>query len=71
MYLPAYSPDFAPVELWFDIIKQNLSEICKRETTILVLRQNYSKVYNAITSVKTDTATKMFAEYLKIIKWYL
>ena len=59
MCLPAYSHNFAPVELCFGIIKRNLSEICKRETTKLILSQNYSKIYDAKASVKRDTVKKI------------
>ena len=31
LYLLAYNPDFAPVEMWFGIIKQNLSKIAKEK----------------------------------------
>ena len=71
LYLPAFSSDFASVKIWFGIIKQNLSENWDRETKKVTLHQNYSKIYDALASIKLDTVRKIIAEYLRQIKQYL
>ena len=34
-YIPAYSPDFAPIEMCFSLLKRNLSELNKNENVKL------------------------------------
>ena len=43
LFILVYSPDFAPVEFWFSLIKRKLSEISKRQSYLLTVRQNYKK----------------------------
>ena len=59
-YLPAYSPDFAPIEMCFSILKRYLKESCKRENTKLSLRTNKIKIYNSLAKIKENTAKKLF-----------
>ena len=42
-YLPAYSPNFAHIEMWPSMIKKNLNELCKRETINLFLKTTSQK----------------------------
>ena len=71
LFIPAYSPEFAPVEQWFSIIKKNLSEICKREHANITIRQNYTKIYDSLISIKAITIKKMFKRFYRVIKEHL
>ena len=70
-FIPPYAPDFAPVEMCFSQIKRNLSEQCKRETVKLTLKENYSKVYDSLLSVKTRMVKNMYGELYQTIRAYL
>ena len=71
MFIPAYSPEFAPVEYWFSQIKRRLSEIWKRENLTLTLRHNYTKIYDSLVSIKTIIVRRMFKQFYRTIKEHL
>ena len=70
-YLPAYSPELAPVELCFGILKKSLSELCKNETIKLSLKYNYLKIYRSLSKLTWEVVKKIFTRNLKIIYSYL
>ena len=71
LFIPAYSPDFAQVEMCFSLIKRKLTEICKKETIKLTLIENYSKIFDSLISVKTDVVKAMFGKFYKTVRMNL
>ena len=70
-YIPAYSPDFAPVEMSFSIIKRRLCQLSKTENARWGLRQYYSKIYDSLSVLKSENVKKMFAEFYQNINKHL
>ena len=70
-FIPSYSPDFAPVEMCFSLIKRKLTEIYKKETIKLTLRENYSKIFDSLISVKADVFKAMFGKFYKTVRMNL
>ena len=71
IYLPAYSPDFAPIEMWFSLIKRNLSSSCKKEAIRISLKHNYNKIYSSLSTIKSSIIRKMFGNLYRNINEYL
>ena len=71
VYLPAYSPNFAPIEMWFSMIKKSLSELCKRETINLFLKNNFTKIYSSLITIKCITIKRLFWNLYRSIREYL
>ena len=67
IYLPAYSPIYAPIENWFGLIKAYLKRKYKTEDTKVNLKYNYSVIYDALKSIRSTTVIKMFADLIKRI----
>ena len=70
-YLPAYSPEFAPVKMCFGIIKRNLSKLCKTELIKLSLKYNYAKIYRSLSKLTCSIIKKIFKRFLKILQEYI
>ena len=70
-YLPAYSPELAPVEMCFSILKRNLSEQCKTEMIKLSLKYNYIKIHRSLMKLTCKVIKKMFSRFFKIIQDYI
>ena len=48
IYLPAYSPQFAPIEMWFSIIKSKLRTICSKGVVKLHLKSSIVEIWKAL-----------------------
>ena len=70
-YIPVYSPDFAPVEMWFSLIKRALWNVCKKDNYKITISQNYTKIYDSLLQLKSVTVKKMFAHFYRIINQHL
>ena len=68
LFISTYNPDFAPVELWFSLIKRKLSEICKSEYSTITVKQNYAKIYDSLVSISTIIIKRMFKRFCLTIK---
>ena len=71
LYIPVYSPDFAPIEMCFSLIKRKLYEEWKRENIRLTLKHNYTKIHDSLISIKAITIKKMFKHLYSTVKEYL
>ena len=70
-YIPAYSPEFAPVEMSFSLLKRTLSESNKNKGIKLSFRQNLTKIYQSLQSLTSKTIKRMFGRLFKTMKDYL
>ena len=61
MYLPVYTPAYAPIENWFSLIKSYLKRRYITESIKTNLHQNYSTVYYALKSLSSKTIRRLFA----------
>ena len=70
-FLPAYSPDFAPIEMCFILLKRNLSESWKKENSKLSLKVNKAKVYNSLSWLNKKTIKNLFGKLICNINEYI
>ena len=70
-FIPAYSPDFAPVEMWFSLIKRNLAKISKESNSKISVKQNYAKIFDSLSPITSKIVKNMFAKFFKTINEYL
>ena len=70
-FIPAYSPDFAPMEFWFSIFKRKLTELLNKEQEKIKLKYNYTKIHDSLIHIKADTVRNLFSKFFKTIKEYL
>ena len=67
MYLPPYTPQWAPIEDCFALIKNKLRNSKIKNTINLSLKRNYNYIYDWIKWVTSSSVKKM---YLKLLtKW--
>ena len=52
-YLPAYTPKFAPIELWFSKIKENLRRSWSNKVVKLSEKSVYNDIYQALKDLKS------------------
>ena len=52
-YLPLYTPQFAPIELWFSKIKGNLRRCWNNKVVKLLSKSSYNDRYHALKDVKS------------------
>ena len=71
IFIPAYSPDFAPVEMWFSLIKRKLAEIGKEANSKISVKNNYAKIFDSLLPIKSKTVRNMFAKFFKTIQEHL
>ena len=71
IFIPAYSPDFAPVEMWFSLIKRNLAKISKESNSKISVKQNYAKIFDSLSPITSKIVKNMFAKFFKTINEYL
>ena len=71
IYLPAYSPDFAPIEMWFSILKRNLSQTWIKENINLSQQHNYNKILRSLSSMRSSLIKKLFGRLFKNINEYI
>ena len=70
-YIPAYSPDFTPIEMCFSLLKRSLSERNKKENVKLSFKHNFVKIHNSLSILTTRNTMKMFGRFIKNLKQYL
>ena len=70
-YIRAYSPEFAPVEMSFSLLKRNLSESRKNKNIKLSFMQNLIKIHHSLLSLTSKIVKGMFARLFQTIKEYL
>ena len=70
-FLPAYRPDFAPIEMCFSLLKRNLSESWKKENSKLSLKVNKAKVYNSLSWLNKKTIKNLFGKLICNINEYI
>ena len=67
LYLPAYSPDFVQIEMWFSIIKRKFNVELRDQHTKFNFKQNYGWVVNVFRKIEPITIKKLFNQmYLEI-----
>ena len=71
LYIPAYSPELAPVEMSFSLLKRNLSESNKNESVKLSFRQNLIKIHHSLLSLTSKIVKGMFARLFHTLQDYL
>ena len=64
-YISAYSPEFAPVEMSFSLLKRTLSESNKNEIVKLSFRQNLIKIYKSLQALNQKLWKKCLQNYFK------
>ena len=60
LFLSPYSPQFAPIEMYFGLFKKYLKEKFKREHIKLNAKENISAVIQWLKSIKSETIRKLF-----------
>ena len=71
IFLPAYTPQFAPIEMWFSKIKGNLRQLYNRKIVKLSLKSSYNDVFNTMKHIKSEYIRLLFAEMYSTINSYL
>ena len=71
IYLPPYSPQFAPIETFFRIFKKILMSKFKYEHMNLNDRNNLSQILQSLKSIKCETVKKLFINMYSSIKSWL
>ena len=67
MFLPAYTPHYAPVEVWFSIVKNFLRSKCSNRNITLNLKHNYQLMHKALSLLKRVTVISLFRKVLRKI----
>ena len=67
MFLPAYTPDYAPIEVWFAIVKNFLQSKCSNRNITLNLKHNYQLIHKALSLHKRVTEISLFRKVLRKI----
>ena len=70
-YIPAYSPEFAPIEMCFSLLKRDLSEKCKNDNVKLSFKHNFIKIHNSLMVLTTCKIQRIFQRFIKNLKEYL
>ena len=68
MFLPAYSPDYAPVEVWFAIIKNFPRLQCSKKNIKLNLKHSYQLIKEALSTLRKKTIRGLFGKAYRKIK---
>ena len=71
IYLPAYSPQFAPIEMCFSIIKSKLRAICSKGVVKLHLKSNTVEICTALKQVKWNTVRHLFKNMYSSINKFI
>ena len=61
LYLPPYSPNFAPVEEFFGIMKMKIRNQWANEIVKFSKKSNYNKIVKSLKSIKSESIIKNFA----------
>ena len=68
IYLPAYSPEFAPIEMAFSLLKRDLSKSWQNERVNLNEKECLIKIRNSLRKIKSQTVKNLFWRFYKNIK---
>ena len=71
LYLPPYSPNFAPVEEFFGIMKMKIKKQWIEEVVKLNTKANYDKIVKSLKAIKSISIRKMFKNLYSQIKTYI
>ena len=71
VYLPVYSPMYTPIENWFGILKFFIKQNYKWEAIKINLKQNYTKIYEALKSISFGIVKAIFRNLFARIRNYL
>ena len=71
LYLPAYSPDFAPIEMCFSILKRKFKAEWNNQHIKLNSKQSYHKIVDALQKIKPFTIKQLFKRLYSEIQSYL
>ena len=70
-YIPAYTPQFAPIMLWFSKIKGNLRRSWNNKVVKLWAKSSYNDLYHALKDVKSKDIKLLFKEMNSIVNKFL
>ena len=70
-FLPAYSPDLAPVEMCFAYLKRKLWSLSKGRIIRLTIKNEQSLLLQAVKSLTVVIIKKWFSSFYETIKHYL
>ena len=70
-YLPVYSPDFAPIEMFLSILKKNLSESWKKDNAKVSLKINKVRVYNSLIKINEKIVKNLFGRLFSYVNEYI
>ena len=71
LYLPPYSPNFAPVEEFFGIMKAHINKQWAKEIVKLNTKTNYEKIVRSLKTIKSDSIRKMFRNLYSQLRTYI
>ena len=71
LYLPAFSPDFALIEMCFSILKRKFKAEWNNKHIKLNSKQSYYKIGDALQKIKLDTIKQLFKILYSEIQSYL
>ena len=71
LYLPPYSPNFAPVEEFFGIMKMKIRNQWANGIVKFSTKSNYDKIVKSLKSIKSESIIKIFANLYSQIKAYI
>ena len=67
LFLPPYTPQWAPIENAFGLIKKILIKRNKEGTINFSKKSNYSFIVDSMKELTSETIKKMFSKMLKLI----
>ena len=68
MYIPWYTPQFAPIEQWFSLIKNKLRSFKSYKSLNLSLKENINTIFEAMKSLNSRMIKKLFLNLIKLLK---
>ena len=70
-FLPAYTPLFAPIEMWFSRIKQILRSRWNSKVVKLSNKESFNEIYSCLKEIKSEDVKILFKEMYSTIDKYL
>ena len=67
-FLPTYSPNLAPIELWFSFLKQKLREISNKENARLGSIESQNKLLIILRKLTKELIIKYYMKFHKELK---
>ena len=64
LYLAPYSPQFAPIEMYFGLLKRYLWRISENKNIRISIKESTSIIIKAMKEIKADVIVKMFNNLL-------